>query len=102
MESQATSLEQTLLNIVKTLPPERVSELVDFARFLQALVIRTRQESEWEPEAQGPGDQRWDDLLARAESQELMLELAREARAEYQAGNTTEIDITTDGLLAPK
>ncbi len=101
MESQTTSLEQTLLNIVRTLPPERLAELVDFARFLQALVIRTRQETELESE-EGEGDKKWDELLARAESQELLLEMAREARADYYAGRTTEIKVTEDGRLAPK
>jgi hypothetical protein len=102
MENQATSLEQTLVNIVRTLPPERVSELVDFARFLQALVIRTREAQEWKEVQDSEGDKKWDELLARAESQELLLEMAREARADYYAGRTTEIDITEDGRLAPK
>ncbi|MBI4671421.1 MAG: hypothetical protein HY741_07095 [Chloroflexi bacterium] len=48
------------------------------------------------------GDKKWDELLARAESQELLLEMAREVRADYYAGRTTEIDITADGRLAPK
>lgn len=102
METQTQSLEQTLLNIVRTLPPERVSELVDFARFLQALVIRARQDLEAERVEEGEGDKKWDELLARAESQELLFEMAREARADYYAGRTTEIDITADGRLAPK
>lgn len=101
MENQTQSMEQTLFNIVRTLPPERVSELVDFARFLQALVIRTR-DLEIERVEESPGDKKWDELLARAESQELLLEMAREARADYYAGRTTEIDITPDGRLAPK
>ncbi len=99
MENQAQPLEQTLINIVRTLPPERISELVDFARYLQALAIRAR---EIEPLTESAGDKMWDELLVRADSQELLLEMAREARAEYYAGRAAEIDITADGRLAPK
>ena len=99
MEKQTQSLEQTLVAIVRTLPQARVIELVDFARYLQALAIRAR---EMDAADETEGDRKWDELLARTESQDLLLEMAREARAEYYAGQTTEIDITADGRLAPK
>jgi hypothetical protein len=45
---------------------------------------------------------KWDELFARPEAKRLMRRLAREARAEYLAGNTTEIQTTEDGRLAPR
>jgi hypothetical protein len=45
---------------------------------------------------------KWDELLAKPEAKRLMRELAREARAEYLAGNTTEIQITEAGRLGPE
>lgn len=83
--TETAAYEQTLVSIVRALPPERVSELVDFARFLQA-------------QSQ---DDKWDELLARPEAQLVLLDMAREAREDYRAGRTTDISITDDGQLAP-
>ncbi len=92
MEKQAT-YEQTLISITRTLPPERIAELVDFARFLQVL--------EAEPGALESED-KWDKLFAKPEAQRAMLEMAREAREEFRAGRATDVTITDDGRLAPK
>jgi len=87
MENQA-AFEQTLVNIARSLPPERVVELLDFARFLQTLAK--------------PDDDRWDQLFATPEAQRVMLDMAREARADFHAGRTSEIVVTDNGRLAPK
>jgi len=92
MEKQATD-EQTLLGIARTLPPERVVELLDFARFLQIL--------EAEPGAL-ESEAKWDKLFAKPEAQRAMLEMAHEAREEFRAGRTTDIGIGDDGRLTPK
>jgi hypothetical protein len=89
-----------LINIVRTLPPERVAELIDFARFLGSLVVKPSEPAVLEEE-EGKGDQKWEQLLAKPEAQQAMLEMAREARADLYAGRTTEITITEDGRLAP-
>jgi len=92
MDNQ-TGYEQTLIGIARTLPPERVVELVDFARFLQILsTMPSALESEDE----------WDMLLAKPEAQRVMREMAREAREEFRAGRATDITTTIDGRLAPK
>jgi hypothetical protein len=91
MESQLefqTTYEQMLVQIARTLPPDRVAELLDFARFLQSLA--TNDESEW------------DQLFAKPDAQRVMLQMAREAREDYRAGRATDIVITEDGRLAPK
>jgi hypothetical protein len=91
--------EQTLVRIVRTLPPERAWELVNFARFLQWQVSES-DENQLEGET-GGGEERGGQLLAEPEAQRSMIEMAREAREEYHAGRTTDISITKDGRLAP-
>ena len=92
MEEQVTD-EQTLISIARTLPPERVVELLNFARFLQILEV--------EPGALESED-KWDKLFALPEAQSAMLEMARETREDFHAGRTTDITVTNDGKLAPK
>lgn len=99
-EIQITPYEQLLINIVRTLPPERIAELIDFARFLESLVVKPSEPAVLEEE-EGKGDKQWEQLLAKPEAQQAMIEMAREARADLYAGRTTEITITEDGRLAP-
>jgi chemotaxis regulatin CheY-phosphate phosphatase CheZ len=83
--------EERLVGIVRRLPPERVMQLVDFARFLEA-------ESAEEIEA---AEAQWDDLLARPEAKRRLREMAREAVGDYRAGRATDIEVAEDGRLAP-
>lgn len=84
--------EDRLVGIVRRLPPERVRQLVDFARFLEA-------ESEEEIEA---SQAQWDELLARPEAKRKLCDMAREAVDDYRTGQATEIAVTEDGGLAPE
>ena len=71
--------EKTLINIVRDLPPNRVEQLVDFARFLEAQILVEelfREEDMIEIEADNA---RWDALLATDEGQALLHKLAHEA-----------------------
>lgn len=102
---QASTPEQTVLRIMRRLAPERVAELVDFARFLE---FRAAEDvGDWleienaATDQAGDADQRWDELFARPEARQLMRQMAQEAREEYRAGKTTEIVDTEDGRLAP-
>jgi hypothetical protein len=106
METQTTyrsaTPEQTVVQIMRKLPPERVLELVDFARFLE--FRGTEHYYDWvetRSEQTAAAEQRWDELLARPEAKQLMRQMAREAQADYHAGRTTEIVETEDGRLAP-
>ena len=83
--------EERLVGIVRRLPPERVMQLVDFARFLEA-------ESEEDIEAT---QAQWDDLLAKPEAKRKLREMAREALDEHRTGRATGIKVTEDGKLAP-
>jgi len=97
---RSTTNEQMLINIVRTLPPERASQLIDFARFLQSLAIKSCKPAVLEEE-KSSGDEKWEQLLAKPEAQQAMIEMAHKARADHAAGRTTEIAVTEDGRLAP-
>ena len=77
--------EKTLINIVRDLPPNRVEQLVDFARFLEAQILVEelfREEDMIEIEADNA---RWDALLATDEGQALLDKLAHEALLDWAA-----------------
>ena len=68
--------ERILINIVRVLPPNRVEQLVDFARFLEAQILSEKliqAEDSAEIEADNA---RWDALLETDEAQALCEDLA--------------------------
>lgn len=71
--------------------PERVIQLVDFARFLEA-------ESEEEIAA---SESKWDEVLGKPEAKRKLRDMAREALDDYRSGRATDIEIAEDGRLAP-
>ena len=110
MEMQTTfqdsAHEQTVISIMRRLPPERVLQLVDFAQFLELQATKRHgdwldeEETEIEEETRA-SEEKWHELLAKPEAKRVMREMAREAREEYRAGRTTDIATTEDGRLAP-
>ncbi len=103
---ESTIPEQTVIRIMRKLSPERVSDLVDYARFLEFRA--TERYQDWleaareQDDPSGAADQRWEELLARPAARQLMRQMAQEAREDYLAGRTTEIVETEDGQLAPE
>ena len=96
MTVQTEEYEKVLLQIVRRLPPERVSEVLDFAQFLE---IQTAKASE-EDQAYTEDDARWDALLATEESQRLLEKLADEALAEIEAGQASPMVFNEEGEIA--
>ncbi|MEJ2748526.1 MAG: hypothetical protein P8183_11560 [Anaerolineae bacterium] len=101
--SQTAVYERTLLDIVRTLPTARVTQLVDFARFLEAQSLAdelARGEANLaEIEAENT---RWNSLLAPDESQDLLEKLAGEALEEYRSGQTKAMGFSKKGHIAPE
>ena len=103
---QTSTTEQLVIGILRKLPPERVSQLVDFAQFLELQPVwrygqwSDEKTTETEDEIHASED-KWDELFATPESKRLLRAMAREAREDYLAGRTSEIAITEDGRLAP-
>ena len=101
MQLQITKPEETLLNILHTLPNESVEQIVDFARFLQ-----WKANDQWgilhedETEAEVQADiERWDASLTASPGK--LRKLAQEAREEIRSGRTMEMVFTDDGKIAP-
>ena len=100
---QSSAYEQTVINIIRKLPPERVLQLVDFARFLEFQIVQKscddwldKEETETE-EGIRASEEKWDELFAKPEAKRVMRGMAREAREDYCAGRTTDIAVTENG-----
>ncbi len=104
--TQPSAYEQTVVNIMRKLPPERILELVDFARFLEIQSAKStdehldEEETETEEEIRA-SEEGWDHLLAQPNAKHVLRDMARQAREDYHAGRTTDITTTEDGRLAP-
>ena len=80
--------ERTLINIARFLPSNRVEQLVDFARFLEAQILSenlVKEEAVLEMEAD---NERWDALMATDKAQALLEKMAGEALVEHRTGKT--------------
>jgi hypothetical protein len=84
--------EATLLELLHDLPPERIRQVVDFARFLSEM-------EEEDAETIAASEAHWDALFARPESQLLLKKMALEALAEEEAGLTFEMKFDRQGKL---
>ncbi len=106
-DSQPSTYEQTVINIIRKLPPERVLQLVDFARFLEFQNVQASyddwldEEGTETEEGIRASEEKWDELFARPEAKRVMRKMAHEALEDYRDGQTTNIGITQDGRLAP-
>jgi hypothetical protein len=93
--------ERILINTVRVLPPNRVEQLVDFARFLEAQILTEKlvqEEGITEIEADNA---RWDALLATDEAQVVLEKLADEALAEHRSGKTQPMTFNDAGRIVP-
>lgn len=103
--SQPTEYEQQLIKIIRRLPDDRISQVIDFAKFLEfqlrgASDNPTHQNETEEKTAQE--NKRWDTLLARDDAQKLLEKMADEALAEIEAGHTKAMGFTEDGQIRPE
>ncbi len=94
--------EQALVNIVRSLPDERVVQILDYARYIQ---LKSNENDDFpendETEAEIDADEkRWDARFAS--SQDGLTKMADKVRAEIQAGRTKRMVFTKDGKVAPK
>ena len=97
---QISPYEERVIGIMRRLPREGVTQLVNFAHFLE---LQTTQEyKKWvKEENHETGDERWERLFAKPESKHVMRKMALEARQDYHTGDTTDIETTEDGRLKP-
>ena len=104
---QSSVYEQTVINIIRKLPPERIIQLIDFAQFLEFQIVQknsddwlNKEETETEKGIRA-SEEKWDELFIKPEAKHVMRTMAHEALEDYRSGRTTDIAITKDGRLAP-
>lgn len=91
-QDQTSVYENTIVNIINKLPADKISELIDFAKFLESQYL---QKKHIEPE------EKWNNLLTEPKAKRVMREMAQEALNDYYAGKTTNIAVTKDERLVP-
>lgn len=100
MATRTISVQQ-VVDVVMTLPPDRLASVYDFARFVQtqssAVTPLADIFGETEEEIRADNEQ-WEQEFAA--SREQLRVMAREAAAEYRAGRTTSMNFTSEGRLA--
>ncbi len=101
VSTQPAQYEQMLLDLVRALPSNRVTQLIDFARFLAAQSLEEELTWQEEPVVMEADNAQWDRLLATEEAQMLLNQLADEALAEHLAGRTKPMAFTTQGRIIP-
>lgn len=100
---QTSIYEETIINIIRSLPSDSVSQLIDFAKFLesQSAVGKPDEEEVETGENIRGGEEKWDKLFAQPEARLMMREMATEAIEDYRTGKTTDMAVTKDGRLEP-
>lgn len=93
--------ERTLIDIARVLPPNRVEQLVDFARFLETQSLSEVLVQEEELAEIETDNARWDELMATDEAQTLLNKLAEEALIEHRAGKTKPMAFNNRGQIVP-
>ena len=99
MSAQVKDID-LLIRIARALPPARVAELVDFARFLEAQELaRELAEDQMMDELE---EARWDSLLRSEKGQQALEMLASEALEDHRRGKTRAIRFTPEGRMEPE
>ena len=99
---QPSAYEQALISIVRTLPVERIVQILDYARYIQSQTIEDfgfLDDDETEEEILAD-EARWDAQFAA--TQDDLKKMADKVRAEIRAGRTMPMVFTKDGRLAPE
>lgn len=98
---QPSAYEQALISIVRTLPVERVVQILDYAHYIQSQTVEDfgfLDDDETEEEILAD-EALWDAQFAAM--QDGLEKMADKVRADIQAGITTPMVFTKDGRIAP-
>lgn len=98
--AQPTITYQQVIDLIKTLPVERLGSLYDFVLFLKWQPRAPIEEADiWgESEAEIRADEEhWNEQFAA--TREKLCELASEAAAEFRSGQTKPMEFTPEGRL---
>ena len=93
---------QQVVDVVMTLPADRLASVYDFACFIQSRPMELPPEGdifgETEDEIRADSEQ-WEQQFATSRQQ--LRAMAHEAAAEFRAGRTMPMSFTSEGRLAP-
>jgi hypothetical protein len=98
--AQLTVTHQQIIDLVKTLPLERLRTLYDFVLFLKLQPVAPIDENDIFGESPAEiraDEERWNEQFAA--SREKLRALAFEAAAEFQSGQTKPMEFTPEGRL---
>lgn len=95
--SDPSTYEQALLSIARTLPADRVLQVVQFARFLQVQTLDEFALNDETPDEIAADEALWDAQFAA--SQDGLTKMAEKVRAEIRAGKSTPMNFTADGQI---
>jgi hypothetical protein len=91
---QSSIYEQTLVGIVRTLPVERVLQVLDFARYVQTQVIQDFGFADETEDEILADEAQWDAQFAITEAQGGFAKMAEKVRADIRAGRTRPMAFT--------
>jgi hypothetical protein len=87
---------QQVVEVLKTLPADKLSSAYDYLRFLQQQAVLDNWPFDATPEEMAADDAEWDSLLQTEASQRWMERAAEEVRTETAAGQTLPLEDLLD------
>lgn len=100
MQTNTISVQQ-VVDLVKTLPPDRLVSVYDFILFIKQHPLTPQPEADIfgeTPDEIRADEEQWDREYETSRDQ--LRAMAREAAAEYRAGRTKPMEFTPEGRLA--
>jgi hypothetical protein len=96
-----SAYEQALLRIVRTLPIERVVQILDYARYIESQAVEDFEilHDDETKEEIIVDEARWDAQFAA--TQDAMKKMAEKVREDIRAGRTSKMVFKKDGRIAP-
>ena len=97
---QPSASEQALLRIVRTLPIERIVQILDYARYIESQAVEDfgiLHDDETKEEIIAD-EARWDQQFAATQDG---LKMAEKVREDIRAGRTSKMVFKKDGRIAP-
>ena len=96
--------EQKVITIIRKLPPDRITQLLDFALFLEFQMNNSHlQTNEIEDvDVVASDNDKWDKLISSSESQILLEKMADSAMADIKANLSRPMAFSNEGKIIQK
>jgi len=99
---QPSAYEQALLRIVRTLPLERVVQILDYARYIKSQAVEDFETLHYDETKEEiiADEERWDEQFAA--TQDGLKKMADKVREDIRAGRTSKMAFKKEGRIAPR